>query len=150
MPSRQPRLTRDREASGSEPDGQSAYDFMMDLAERLANRVQLTSDGLRLYEGAIEEAFGADVDYAQLIKIYGNPPRETAARYGPGECKGTIRRTMQGEPDLGHISTSHVERHNLTMRMSMRRFTKKPSSRSRGGSPGLQAGEEAACVWASM
>ena len=92
-----------------ERDGQAAYDFMMDLAERLASRVQLTSDGLRLYEGAGEDAFGADVDvdYAQLIKVFGDP-REKSARYSPATCKGTFKRTVQGDPDPDYINTSYV------------------------------------------
>ena len=74
-----------------ERDGQAAYDFMMDLAERLTSRVQLTSDGLRLYEGAVEDAFGADVDYAQLIKVFGDPPREGRALQ-PGNVQGVAER----------------------------------------------------------
>jgi IS1 family transposase len=97
--------------------------FMKDVAGRLANRVQLTTDGLKAYLEAVDESFGADVDYAMLVKLYG---AETAgqARYSPPKCIGCRRRKVNGKPKRENISTSIVERQNLTMRMNMRRFTR--------------------------
>jgi IS1 family transposase len=104
-------------------DSDAAIIFMDDLASRLANRVQLTSDGHKAYLEAVEGAFGNDIDYAMLVKIYG-PSGEGEKRYSPAECIGAVKHRIEGEPDPRHVSTSFAERSNLNVRMHTRRFTR--------------------------
>lgn len=105
-------------------DSDCAICFMDDLRSRLANRVQLTSDGHKAYLEAVEGAFGGDIDYAMLIKMYGPSTESAKGRYSPAECTGAKKMRMEGSPDMAHVSTSYAERQNKTMRMHMRRFTR--------------------------
>ncbi|WP_158814222.1 IS1 family transposase [Methylocapsa sp. S129] len=105
-------------------DGECAKWFIDDMASRIANRIQLTSDGHKAYLEAVEGAFGADVDYAMLNKIYGASPESAKGRYSPADCIGIKKDRIEGDPDMKHVSTSYAERANLTMRMHNRRFTR--------------------------
>src|SRR5262245_51944185 len=105
-------------------DAGYAFEFMKDVASRLTRRVQLTTDGHKAYLDAVEGVFGVDVDYAMLVKIYGSEQLTGETRYSPPKCLGARPTAITGNPDENHISTSYVERSNLTLRLMNRRFTR--------------------------
>jgi IS1 family transposase len=105
-------------------DGDAAMEFIDDLASRLANRVQLTTDGHKAYLYAVDAAFGGEVDFAQLVKLYGASPESAKGRYSPAECTGIVKTRVIGDPDMKHVSTSYAERNNLNIRMHSRRMTR--------------------------
>jgi len=112
-------------------DAFSAHEFISDLASRLKHRIQLTSDGHKAYLDAVEGAFGCDVDYAMLVKLYGADPNEDERRYSPAKCIGCNAEIISGNPNPTHISTSFAERQNWTVRTNMRRYTRLSNGFSR-------------------